>query len=407
MLLKETIHTVAKKQFNLINEKETGTLRNLLKQLDFSSSHVIIITGIRRCGKSTLLLQIMKQEQKFAFFNFEDQRVFGFDITDFKRLEEIFDKYENNNILFLDEIQNVQGWERYIRTRQDQGIKFVITGSNASLLSKELGTKLTGRHISKELFPFSYKEFLNFTNQTANIESFNKYFEKGGFPEFLKNNNIEIHQQLLEDIIIRDIIARYGLKNSKKIKELAIYLISNTAKEFSYNNLTKLFEFGSVNSVASYISYFEDSYLLFTVPKFSYSIKKQIFNPKKIYAIDVGFVRANSISFSKDSGRLLENIVFLHLRQKKLNIFYFKEKNECDFIIKYKNKYSAIQVCYKLTEENQNREIKGLQEAMENIKVNNGLILTHNQEDEFVLNQKRIIVTSLWKWLSKNSDYTK
>jgi len=157
---------------------------------------------------------------------------------------------------------------------------------------------------------------------------------------------------------------------------------------------------GSTNSVIAFISYFEDSYLLFTVPKFAYSLKKQLVNPKKVYSIDNGLSNVNSVSFSSDRGRMLENIVFLHLRSKYNKIFYFKEKNECDFIVKEKGTITkSIQVCYELTEDNKQREIDGLMEAMEMFKLEEGLILTYKQEDKFKVNNKKIIIKPVWKWL--------
>ena len=168
------------------------------------------------------------------------------------------------------------------------------------------------------------------------------------------------------------------------MKDLSLYLITNSGKEFSYNKLRKLFKLGSTNTVISYISYFEESYLLFTIPKFSYSYKKQLVNPKKVYVIDMGFGRANSISFSEDRGRIFENLVFLNLRRKYKEIYYFKESNECDFLVKEGGKIlQAIQACYELNEENKNREIKGLREAMSKFDLKKGVIITLNQKDKF------------------------
>jgi len=270
-----------------------------------------------------------------------------------------------NKIYFFDEIQNVKNWERFIRALQDRGNKIFLTGSNASLLSRELGTKLTGRHLTYELFPFAYDEFLKLKGYKTGIKSFEKYFNLGGLPEYVKTQNIQILQQVFEDILMRDIIVRYGLRNSRTIKELAVYLISNASKEYSYNKLKNTFGLGSASSVISYISYFEDSFLMFSIPKFSYSIKQQVINPKKIYIIDVGFARAISLSFSKDEGRILENVVFLQLRRKYKNIFHFREKYECDFVIKERNAITAAyQVCYQITEENKRREINGILDAL-------------------------------------------
>ena len=190
---------------------------------------------------------------------------------------------------------------------------------------------------------------------------------------------------------------RYGLRDAKVVKDLAIYLLSNAGKEFSFNKLKKLFNFGSTNTVISYVSFYEESYLLFTVSKFDFSFKKQLVNPKKVYSIDIGLSRANSVSFSKDSGRVLENLVFLYLRRMYKDIFFFKGDNECDFLIREKGKVSqAIQVCYKLSEDNKEREINGLKEAMSKFGLVKGIIITFNQKDKL----GNIIVKPVWELLT-------
>ena len=337
------------------------------------------------------------------YFNFEDHRANNFQLEDFQKLEEtLYEKFGSENCYFFDEIQNVEKWELYIRTTLDKGKHcIIITGSNASLLSKELGTKLTGRHLQHELFPFSYKEYLTFTSTNAGPKTFEKYLKNGGFPEYLHFGHSEILQELLNDIIMRDIIVRHKLRSQKTIKEMTLYLISNTGTEFSYTQLAKTFNLGSTNSAISFVSYLEDSYLLFTIPKFSCSLKKQAVNPKKIYVIDNGLADVNTVSFSTNKGRMLENIVFLALRRiYKKNIFYFKEKQECDFIIKDAEKITqAIQVCYNLTEENKNREINGLIEALEMFDLPEGLILTFNQQDTLKIGEKNIKIIPVWHWL--------
>ena len=297
---------------------------------------------------------------------------------------EIFkENFGESDHYFFDEIQNVPEWERFIRQKHDEGKKIIITGSNASLLSRELGTKLTGRHLTYELFPFSYKEMLKLKGKKESIKTLREYLNKGGFPEYLKYEKTEILQELLKDILARDIIVRHKLKDSKIIKELTIYLISNIGKEFSYNKLKEYFNTGSTNTIISYISFLEDSFVLFTVPRFDYSLKKQIINPKKIYAIDTGLIRANTTSFTLDDGRIIENAVFLHLRKKYKEIFYYKGNRECDFLIKEGTKIThAVQVCNILTEENKQREIEGLQEAMQKFNLKKGTIITMDQKDK-------------------------
>lgn len=401
MILKETLQEIVNYQKGDLIDSTKTVPREILDRIEFETNHTLIISGIRRCGKSTLLKQIMKNLKDYHYFNFEDMRAANFEVGDFNKLNEVL--IENNrkcSNYFFDEIQNVEHWERFVRSLSDQRKQIFITGSNASLLSKELGTKLTGRHVRYELFPFSYKEMLLFTNKKAGVESFKEYFTYGGFPEYLKQKNTRILQELFNDIITRDIIVRHGIRNSKTVKELALYLLSNVGKEYSYTNLKKDFQLGSVNTVISFISYFEDSYLLFSVPKFEYSYRKQIVNPKKIYAIDNGLTNSNTVSFSKDDGRMLENLVFVELRRQGKNLFYYRGKNECDFVIEEKRKIAeAYQVCYQLTEDNKGREINGLIEVLNETKLAGGYILTFNQEDNFKIDGKTIKVIPVWKWM--------
>ena len=402
MILKESLQQIIDIQQKNCLSLTNDINRTITRNIDLTLPFAITISGIRRCGKSTLMRQIMKSTNGKYYFNFEDPKAVSFELNDFQKLDEIFqEKFGSENCYFFDEIQNIEKWEFFIRALLDKGKHCLITGSNASLLSKELGTKLTGRHLQHELFPFSYSEFLIFTSTKAGPETLTEYLTKGGFPEYLQFNRSEILQELLNDIIMRDIVVRHKLRSPKTIKELALYLISNIGVDFSYNSLAKFFNLGSTNSVVSFISYLEDSYLLFTVSKFNYSLKKQSMNPKKVYVIDNGLADVNSLSFSSNKGRMLENAVFLALRRNGKNIFYFKEKKECDFIIKEANKITqVIQVCYALTEENKHREIDGLVEALETFNLTEGSIITFNQQDVLKIGEKTIKIIPAWHWLN-------
>ncbi|MFH1238054.1 MAG: ATP-binding protein [archaeon] len=406
MISKTLLKNIIESQREELLDKGEGEIkREKINDIDLLSGFALLVSGIRRCGKSTLLRQIIKGNRKIPYFNFEDTRLSGFDIKDFNRLAEVFkESYGDVEEYYFDEIQNIGGWEIFIRSLLDRKKKVLVTGSNASLLSRELGTRLTGRHLDLQLFPFSFNEFLKFKKKEASSKLFEEYLEDGGFPEYLIFEKIELLQELVNDIIMRDIAARHNIKNIKTLKEMAIFLISNSCKEFSYNSLRKILNLGSTNSVISYMSYFKDSYLLFSVPKFDYSLKKQLVNPKKVYIIDNGIIKANSRSFSPDKGKLLENLVFISL--KKINnqeIFYFQNKYECDFVVRRKNKINqAIQVCYYLNDENQDREINGLLEAMGEFNLGEGIILTFNQEDEFDFGSKKIIIKPTWKWMSED-----
>ncbi len=399
MLLKETLRSVVKAQQEDIQSLDQGIERALGQKIDLTLPFAVILSGIRRCGKSTLLRQVMKKSKGSYYFNFEDPRANGFEVSDFQKLNIVFnEEYGKSDYYFFDEIQNVENWELFVRSMLDKKKHLLITGSNASLMSKELGTRLTGRHLKQELFPFSYSEFLEFTLKKPGAESFAEYIRKGGFPEYVKYGKAEILQELFNDIIMRDIVVRHKLRSPKAIKEMALFLISNVGAEFSYNSLSRTFSLGSVNTAITFVSYLEDSYLLFTVPKFDYSLKKQATNRKKIYVIDNGLANVNSVSFSSNNGRMLENHVFLELRRAGKEIFYFRGEKECDFIVKEKNAVTkAIQVCWEVNEDNKKREIDGLTEAMEKFHLTEGLIVTFNQRDELKISGKTVSITPAWQ----------
>jgi predicted AAA+ superfamily ATPase len=402
MILRGTLlETVKAQKENLLNS-DLGIEREKLKDVKLTAGFASIITGIRRAGKSTLLIQLIQKITAFRYLNFEDVRIFGFDHKDFIRLDDVFSAEGNSNYYLFDEIQVVAGWERYVRSLLDKKKIVVLTGSNAAILGKELGITLTGRHLKYELMPFSYPEFLKLTKQRMSYTSFEDFVNRGGFPEYLKINNEQILQELFNDIIIRDITLRYNLRNPKLVKELALYLLSNVGKEFSYQGLKKLFNLGSVNTIISIVGYFENSYLLFTIPQFDFSYRKQVANKKKVYSVDTGLIKANSVSFSQDKGRMLENIVFTQLKRMGLEVFYFKKERECDFITRNsKKELNAYQVCFELNEDNKDREINGLIEALNYLKQKVGFILTLDQHDELELNGKKIIVKPVYTWMKE------
>ena len=381
-----------------------------------SSDLIIIITGIRRCGKSVLLTQFKKdQNENDYYINFDDDRLHTFNLDDFEKLYEILiDLFGVQSTFYFDEIQNIVGWELFVRRLNDYNNKIYITGSNANLLSKELGTHLTGRYLTIELYPASFKEFLRFKKLTVtendyyNREKtvliqkrFKDYVTDGGFFKYLQTNDKDFFKILYDNILYRDIIVRYKLSHEKGIKDIFYYLTSNIAKEFSYTTLKKISDIASVTTIKDYISYLENSYLLFTINRYDVSLKKQLINPKKVYIIDTGFANSISFKFSEDYGRLLENIVFLELKRNGLEIYYHKQKKECDFIIKDGlDIIQAIQVTKSLSDINTNkREIDGLIEAMKTYDLKEGLILTDDEENEFSQDGFKIIVKPIWKWL--------
>jgi predicted AAA+ superfamily ATPase len=398
MVLKSILETCVTDQRKQLMLTDLGVRRNSLVKITLREEFITIITGIRRSGKSTLMHQLIHQlDEDFAYFQFEDPRIFGFTVDDFPKLEELLG---DKTYYFFDEIQNVPQWELFVRKLHDQGKVICITGSNASLLSKELGTRLTGRNITKELFPFDYQEYCTFHTLEQNEASVIKYMNDGGVPIFLKTNDISYLHQLLRDILYRDIIARHGIRNGKIVEELTLYLISNIAKPYSLNGLKKIFNLGSANSVSDYVSWLEDSYLFFTLPRFSWSLKSVSVNQKKIYSIDTGFAQANSLSFSSDKGRLFENMIYLSLRRKFNDLYYFSDKGECDFVVKEKAKVTqVVQACFDLNSDNLQRELNGLKEAMDFFSLKEGTIVTMNQTDEFVQGDRRIQVVTANDWL--------
>lgn len=393
--LNEVIDSQRKRLMNL----QTGMERSLqVKQV--LTTHAIIISGIRRCGKSTLLRQLIQKEQsKWLFLNFEDPRLSEFDIVDFERLGN-YASANGTEHFYLDEIQNIDKWENFVRFKLDEGYKVTLTGSNASLLSKELGTKLTGRHLTLELFPFDYAEYLRFTEQLNDSVSLKKYMLCGGFPEYVKSGNEEVLVTVFNDILLRDIAVRYQLKQVQLLRSMAVFLLSNSGNRISANALRKQFQIASTSTVNEYLSYLTDSYLFQSIQKFSYSLKVQQANPKKWYAIDTGMITVNSRNFTPDFGRLLETLVFLQLRRKFTEIYYFSDRKECDFVV-FKNSklVQCVQVCYELNTDNLQREIDGLTEALDFFQSEKGLIISFNQEDIFHNSNKKIEVVSYGTWL--------
>jgi uncharacterized protein len=398
MILKNELKKIViKHQEDLLYD--LGIKRNF--NLKLINKFVTIISGIRRCGKSTLVRQFLRKKKPIYYIYFEDIALAEFELKDFIQLEEVFkEELGNNGVFFFDEIQNILGWEKYVRQLVDKGEKIIITGSNATLLSRELGTRLTGRNIIQELYPFSYSEFLKIKNNSHSILLFEEYLKKGGFPEYLKSNDIIILKNLFHDIFYRDILQRNEIRSEAEIKSLLYYLISNIGKESSYNKLKDLINVGSTNTIIQFIDHFEQAYLIFSLKKFDFSLKKQLVNPKKIYCIDNGIININSFSFSENKGRLLENLVFIELKRRNKEIYYHREKHECDFVIKEKEKIvEAIQVCYELNHDNKDREFKGLLEAMNKHKLKQGLLLTYDHEEELIIENKKIIIKPVWKWL--------
>jgi hypothetical protein len=417
MISKDLLRRIILQQKNQEFKIKETTLREKLPEIKKwikKDNRIIIITGLRRSGKSTLLRQIMHNNNNFTYVNFEDERFVGFKAQNFERLNEVLiEIYGENSLYFFDEIQNIEKFETFVRRLQDQDKKIILTGSDATMLSRELGTHLTGRYKSFSIYPFSFREFLNYKNIALDdtsmyltekkvqiIKLFQEYLSKGGMPEYLKNEDIDYIRTTYENIIYRDIIVRYNIKKQKIFRELVNILATDIASKITYNSLKNTLKLSNAITIKEYISHLENSYLFFELPKFDYSLKKQLNTPKKIYIVDPMFHMLCGMNYSKNKGRILENMVFIDLKRASHEIFYYENKKECDFVIKDKNTIKdAIQVCYNLNKDNKKREINGLIEAMDKFKLKKGILLTSEQEDELAINNKKITVSPVWKWM--------
>jgi predicted AAA+ superfamily ATPase len=377
------IEGIALEQKDILRHSDHGLPREALGTLPNLQSHALIISGIRRCGKSTLLRQHLQQlGEDFFYFNFEDTRLYDFQLKDFALLTTLIEK-SGIKTLFFDEIQAVQGWELYVRQKLDSHCRVVVTGSNASLLSRELGTKLTGRQITKELFPFSYTEFIAFKGNRPSYKSFLSYMQTGGFPEYVTSGITEILRALIDDVLYRDIAVRYNIRDVSSLKRLLSYLFFNAAKLTTPSKLKDIAGVKSPSTVLDYFSHFETSYLLQLLPKFSFSAKSQMLAPKKVYICDTGLIKAGATLLTENQGYLLENIIFSHLRRQSKELFYYNENNkECDFVELEQGKIKRLlQVCWELNSDNEDREINGLIDAMHYFKQSKGYIITANLKD--------------------------
>lgn len=391
--------------------------------------HIIAITGVRRAGKSYFLKILANylikekkiKENKIFYINFENENFVDFKIEDFnlllKAYFEINGELKNSEKVycFFDEIQNVKYWEKWINGLYERGdFKIFATGSNSSLLSSEFATSLTGRNYPVEIFPFSFKEYLDmkdvdgdFLNLTSEEESdlkriFDEYLVNGGFPETI-DNPIDILNDNYRSIIYKDIVVRFGIKNVKEFRELSRCLISNIGSLMSYRNIAKMIEdINSSVTAKNYVGYLNDAYLLFQIKKLEPSIKKQNINPFKIYSIDNGMAKSVSFSISENFSKLYENLTFLSLRrQKDIEIFYFKNNFETDFVTMKKNKIiDVIQVCYNLDNaKTREREERGLLESLNFLKKKDGYIINDYIEEIKKVENKNIHYIPLWKWL--------
>ena len=382
----------------------------------FNNELIKVIMGPRRAGKSFFAINMLNKLDNFGYVNFDDERLV--DVKDYDEIVNTVNSlYNNPKYLLLDEIQNLDKWELFANRLQRQGYNLVITGSNSKLLSKELATHLTGRHLVINMLPFSFKEFLNLENKELTKNEIKtklfSYINQGGYPEPLikRLDNKDYLSTLFNSIIYKDIVKRFKIRSVQAIEDLAVYLISNIAKEFSYNTLSKVTKCKSVHTVEKYLSYLEEAFIFFKVNRFSFKLKEQVASNKKIYCIDNGFIYSKAFRLSSDIGRLYENTVAIELKKLEMDgaisIYYWKnvQQEEVDFVVKQGTKIKElIQVCYDVDDiKASKREVRALIKASKELKCNNLLVITEGKEAEkeaawFGIKRK-IRFLPLWKWL--------
>ena len=377
-----------------------------------------IITGPRRSGKSILAYQLAWREN-FGYINFDDERLSLSANELNKVIEAMYSLKGDIKLIIFDEIQEIPGWEKFI-SRLVSSKRLLITGSNARMMSKELSTYMTGRHIDHELLPFSFREFLKFKGFKTNIQNvytteeksrilsfLTAYLALGGFPLGIKSGTIYL-SDLYTDIIQRDIVQRHKIKMKSKISELARYLISNSSSEITYSRLRRILGVASKHTIQDWIEYMEQAYLLFEIERFSFKLKEAIIAPKKIYAIDTGFI--NLISAEKSTGRLMESLVAIELKRRncyfwggrrQLNYWKSHSQKEADFVIREGRKVLEIlQVTYVSKESDiKDRELKNLISASADLRCKNISVITWDYEKETKLKGKAIKFMPLWRWL--------
>ena len=393
----------------------------ILSYLD--TEEILLLTGARRTGKSTLVYQIIEYlmthgvpKEDILYINLDEPLLISMadDPTLLSGIvEEYLASHGNPERLYLciDEVQNYPYWANAIKTLYDtkRGIKCILTGSTSSTLQKDISTRLFGRYFSCTIHPLSFPEFFQFRgNSTLPLiemrQHFSSYLKYGGYPRVVLEENCDLKLQILknyyETISLKDIILPNQLRNNSDVVNLLYYLISNVGNLHTYNRIAESLHIAA-DTVREYISYAEDACLLYTLMKFDYSIKKQIANPKKIYALDTGLVNAVSFAFSENRGKLLENLVFLALKRNYAEVFYHKERFECDFVVKEGlSIIKAFQVTQSLKNpETKKREVRGLTEAMDTYGLGEGVIVTENESDTLSIDGRNIHVMPASDWL--------
>ena len=393
-------------------------------KIDLDSPLAQIVIGVRRSGKSTLCHKVLKNRNiDYAYINFDDERLYDLKSEQLNDvLQAAYTIYGDFKYLFLDEIQNVEGWHLFVNRLLRQGVRLIVTGSNAKLLSGELSTHLTGRYVEIELFPFSFSEMLNYKkiNPKANTtkelafrrQAYFDYLKQGGFPEMLcvgEGQKREYLRTLFQSIIYKDIVKRFNIKYIKTLSDISNILLNNISREISYTKIAKILDIKSVHTAQNYVAHLEQAYLFLSVPRFSYkSIARA--SHRKVYAIDSAFLSFLPEITGSNDGFLLENIVFLELCRRRadsnFDIYYYKNNYEIDFVItKNGNVQELIQVSLALSnEKTRKREISALLKAANDLRCNNLKIITQEEKGALVQNDKTIAIVSVIDWLCERNN---
>lgn len=426
ILIDQNPHWAKKIPDNTIKREQFSYVQQLL-----DTPHVIAITGIRRCGKSTLLKQTIHHlidarnipAENILFLNLEQPFLLQYS-EDINNLEKIFQDYmtlhnpKGRLYLFIDEIQFFRHWPVFVKAHYEKkNIKFIITGSNSSLLSSDMVTLLSGRAIPVELYPLSLSERLhtknikheNTTQQITAKHQITKLLKQmlttGGFPEMLEPANEKLYTDILSSyaktILLQDIAPRLNIRKPKQLEELFTYLATNISAVTSYHKLSNHFSL-SDKSIKEYIHAFSDAYLLFELEKFSYSTKPQHKILKKIYTIDCGIANACGFRFSPNNGKLLENTIFIDCKRRGIETYFYKTNNdlEVDFIIKHHSKTIPLQVTWELgKKETFLRETRALSAALDELNLTQGIIISMDEKITFDTEDQRILHVAAYQWL--------
>ena len=406
MLLRETLRSVLATPGGLDTADHEVTRHFQPAWKAGAASHALVLTGVRRCGKSTLQGQVRRGiKGSSVTINLEDTRLYGLGPEDFATMISVLDADHPKAAVYLDEVQEVPEWQRLVRALLDSGRRVCMTGSNASLLGREMGSKLTGRHLSHEVHPFSYREFLEFTGQKAGGSSLENYLMRGGFAAALRvgpEQGSVLLRELLRDVVHRDIVTRHALRTARPLMTLALHLLAHPGQPLSLQALSKGLGLPSVAQTGRMVEYLQDAWLMLALPRFSASFKQRVTSPPKYYAVDTGLAAANSPNPTPDLGRKLENAVLITLRRMGAAPTFAAAPHEweCDFV----TADLAIQCCARLTPENRRRELRGLLQAasLPGSAKKRGrelLVITLDQEDSLTEEGQTIRVIPAWKWL--------